>query len=155
MLGNFVQTTETAHPFRVEADSVACAFVEFGDPSDSAGIKIRKICNELSTLIQQITEKSTYNEALATLYESNEYIKAMHSLQNDFFWEIGKYSADIIIDYDKNKQKVFSLEFDVSDSCYTMLEHNIEESLITEMKKFYGIQLAFQSTRVEVIGSRR
>lgn len=54
MLGNFVQTTEAAHPFRVEADSVACAFVEYSDPSDSAGIKIRRICNELSPLIQQM-----------------------------------------------------------------------------------------------------
>lgn len=34
LLGNYVQTTEIAHPFRVEADSVACAFVEYSDPYD-------------------------------------------------------------------------------------------------------------------------
>ena len=33
MLGNYVQSTEAAHPFRVEADSVVCAFVEYSDPS--------------------------------------------------------------------------------------------------------------------------
>ena len=54
MLGNYVQTTEAAHPFRVEADSVACAFVEYSDPSDSSGIKIRKICTDLIPLMTQI-----------------------------------------------------------------------------------------------------
>lgn len=155
MLGNFVQTTEAAHPFRVEADSVACAFVEYSDPSDSAGIKIRRICNELSSLIQQITVNTTYKEAFATLCKSNEYIEATHYLQDVFFWEIGKYSADVIIEYDKNKQKTFSLEFDVSESCYTTLRHNIEESLTTEMKRLCGIPFAFQSSKVEVIGGRQ
>ena len=150
MLGNYVQTTEAAHPFRVEADSVACAFVEYSDPLDSSGIKIRRICNELAPLIQQIIVKPAYNEALAALYESREYIEAKHSLQTDFFWEIGKYSADVIVEYDKKKKNTFSFEFEVSEQCFANLQHNIEESLITDVKKPYGISFAFQSNRVEV-----
>ena len=155
MLGNYVQTTEAAHPFRVEADSVACAFVEYSDPSDSSGIKIRRICNELAPLIQQILRKPAYNEALTVLMEAREYIEAKHSLQTEFFWEIGKYAADVIVDYDKKKQKSFSLGFEVSEQCFASLQRNIEESLITEVKRYYGIPFAFQSNRVEVTERRQ
>lgn len=151
MLGNFVQTTEAAHPFRVESDSVACAFVEFSDPYDSSGLKIRRICNELNPIIQQMCFKPVYNEALNTLHETKEFIEAKYSIQADLFWEIGQYTADVIVEYDKKKRKTFSLKFAVSETCYTSLCYNAEESLITEIKRHYGIPLAFQSPRVEVM----
>ena len=44
MLGNYLRTTEAAHPFRVEADSVACAFIEYSDPSDSSGNLCVTVC---------------------------------------------------------------------------------------------------------------
>ena len=89
MLGNFVQTTESAHPFRVEADSVACAFVEYSDSSDSSGKKIRRICSDLLPSIQRIVTVHPYDEALALLRNSPEYIDAKNNLLSDFFWEIG------------------------------------------------------------------
>lgn len=38
---------ELAHPFRIDADHVACAFIEFSDPNDSAGKTIRPLYNNL------------------------------------------------------------------------------------------------------------
>ena len=150
MLGNFVQTTEAAHPFRVEADSVACAFVEYGDPSDSSGKKIRKICADLVPFIQQTTQNLAYNEALATFSKSPEYIDAKNSLLSDFYWEIGNYSVDVSVEYDKQKVKTFLFEFTVSEQDYNDLRSNIDESLITKLKDFYSVRWTFRSPMVEI-----
>ena len=88
MLGKYVQTMEAAHPFHVEADSVSCAFIEYGDPSDSSGKKIRKICSDLTPLILQSAQAPTCNEACATFFKTPEFIDAKNSILSDFFWEI-------------------------------------------------------------------
>ncbi len=150
MLGNYVQTTEAAHPFRVEADSVACAFVEYSDPSDSSGIKIRKICNDLVSLIMRTAPGHSYEETLMTVSKSPEYIDAKNNLLGDFFWEIGKYSADVTVEYDKQKTKTFSFDFSVSEQNSMDLRNNIDESLITKLKDYYHVPWAFKSPIVEI-----
>ena len=80
MLGNFVQTTEIAHPFRVEADSVACAFIEYGDPSNSSSIKIRKLCSDLKPIFQQNFVNKPYKEAIEICTKTPEYMDAKNSM---------------------------------------------------------------------------
>ena len=150
MLGNYVQTMEAAHPFRVEADSVACAFVEYSDPSDSSGKKIRKICLDLSSSMLQISQNPSYEEALSVFSKSSEYINAKNSLLSDFYWEIGKYTVDVSVDYDKQKAKTFSFDFTVSEQNYSDLRNNIDVSLIIKLKEYYHVPLAFSSPMVEV-----
>lgn len=150
MLGNYVQTTEAAHPFRVEADSVACAFVEYSDPSDSSGKKIRKICLDLSSSKLQISQNLSYEEALSDFSKFPEYIDAKNSLLSDFYWEIGNYTVDISVDYDKRKTKTFSFDFTVSEQDYTDLRNNIDESLIIKLKEYYHVLPAFRSPMVEI-----
>ncbi|MBR3555781.1 MAG: hypothetical protein IKN89_07705 [Oscillospiraceae bacterium] len=150
MLGNYVQTTEAAHPFRVEADSVACAFVEYNDPSDSSGIKIRKICTDLALLIKQIVQNRSYDEALAVLSKSPDYIDAKNTIISDFYWEIGKYTAVISVEYGKRKRAAFSFDFTVSEQNHIDLRNNIDESLIAILKDCYRVPLAFRSPMVEV-----
>ena len=151
MLGNYVQTTEAAHPFRVEADSVACAFVEYSDPSDSSGIKIRKECSNLAPLVLQSGKNHTYEEALAIFSKSPEYIDAKNSLSNEFYWEIGKYSVDVSVEYNKRKAKTFSYEFTVTEQNSMDLRNNIDESLIAKLKEYYRVPWAFKSPLVEII----
>ena len=153
MLGNYVQTMEAAHPFRVEADSVACAFIEFSDSSDSSGIKIRKTCDDLTPLLNKVTQDHSYDEALLALSKSPEYIDAKNIVLNDFYWEIGKYTAKVSIEYGKQKTKTFSYCFTVSEQSYIDLRNNIDESLIIKLKEAYCMPLAFKSSMVEVVDS--
>ena len=153
MLGNYVQTTEAAHPFRVEADSVACAFVEFSDPSDSSGKKIRKICADLAPLMRQATQNHSFDEALAAFSKLPEYVVTQHSLLNDFYWEIGKYAVDVSVEYGKRKMKTFSFNFTVSEQDFSDLSSNIDESLIAQLKDNYSVQRAFSAPLVEIAES--
>ncbi|MBQ3262810.1 MAG: hypothetical protein IJH52_06520 [Oscillospiraceae bacterium] len=150
LLGNYVQTTEAAHPFRVEADSVACSFVEYSDPSDSSGIKIRNICSNLAPLVSQCVNNHTYEEALDIFSKSPEYIDAKNSLLSDFYWEIGKYSVDVSIEYSKRKTKTFSYEFTVTEQNSKDLRNNIDESLIAKLKDIFRVQWAFKAPQIEI-----
>ena len=150
MLGNYVQSSEAAHPFRVEADSVACAFVEYSDPSDSSGKKIRSICADLLPLIMQVVQKHTYDEALTALSKSPEYLDAKNNVLGDFFWEIGQYMVDVSVEYGKQKTKTFSFDFTVSEQDYNDLRSNIDESLIAKLKDFYSVRWSFRSPMVEI-----
>ena len=151
MLGNYVQSTEAAHPFRVEADSVACAFVEYSDPTDSSGIKIRRICSDLIPSLTQIAQNHTFDEAKSAFYKSPEYMDAKNSLLSDFFWEIGKYSVDVAVEYGKQKTRTFSYEFTVTEQNSMDLRNNIDESLIAKLKEYYRVPWAFKSPLVEII----
>ena len=154
MLGNYVQTTEAAHPFRVEADSVVCAFVEYSDPCDSSGIKIRKKCSDLIPVIQQAISGHSYDEALALFCKSPEYLDAKNTLLSDFFWEIGKYSVAVNVEYGKKMIKTFSYGFDVTEQNYKDLYANIGESLTTKLKEHYSVPWAFKSPLVETFEVR-
>ena len=151
MLGNYVQSTEAAHPFRVEADSVACAFVEYSDPSDSSGIKIRKICSDLMPSLTQAAQNHTYDEAISVFCKSHEYIDAKSSMLSDFFWEIGKYAVDVVVEYGSQNKRTFSYNFSVTEQNYTDLYSNMDESLIAMLKKHYDVPWAFKSPLVEII----
>jgi hypothetical protein len=148
--GNYIQTTEAAHPFRVEADSVVCSFTEYSDPSDSSGKKIRRICADLYPIIQQVFTGRSYNEAISDYCKSPEYIDAKNSLSSDFFWEIGEYYVDIIIEYGKQKTETFSYKFSVSEQNSMDLRKNIDESLIAKAKEYCQVPLAFNTPTVEL-----
>lgn len=150
MLGNFVQTTEMAHPFRVEADSVACAFVEYSNPTDSAGKKIRRICNDLFSTIQPINPNQPYMETITALSKSPDYIDAKNNLLTEFFWEIGRYTAEVTVEFGKTRKKAFIYEFEVSEQNSLDLRKNIDESLNAKVKDFYRVPLAFTSPMVEI-----
>ncbi|MCI9141568.1 MAG: hypothetical protein HFH87_02965 [Lachnospiraceae bacterium] len=150
MVGNYLQTIECAHPFRIEADSIQCAFTEFGDSFDSFGktfrdntavlfgkiLDIRNICND-------------YESALAKYKDSPEYKEARNILAKEFFWEIGKYDIDIKVLYG-DINKVFSYKFSVEESEYKQLLNNVEEALLTPLKSAYGVKWDYHTVVVEL-----
>lgn len=150
MLGRFVQTTEAAHPFRVEADSVACAFIEYCDPSDSSGIKIRNICSNLNPYIQGIVSNHNFVEALELFSKSPEFLDARNQVAPDMFWEVGKYTVDVYVEYGKRKTKAFPLEFSVTEQNYIDFQKNISEALLASLKNCYNTPCDFKTPTVEV-----
>jgi len=150
LFGNYVQTTEAAHPFRVEADSVSCAFVEYNDPTDSSGIKIRNVCASLRDAIQNVVPEHNYEEAYSVLSKTAEFINARNQIMNDFFWEIGKYHVDVMVEYDKQKTKSFPLEFSVTEQNSNELRNNIDKALIVKLKDYYRVTYDFIFPMIEI-----
>lgn len=150
VVGNHLQTTESAHPFRIEADSIMSAFTEFGDSFDSFGKTFR---SNTSTLFKQIpsirTANNTYEEALQQYKSSSDYTTARSRLEKEFFWEIGKYSLEIITDYGK-KSKIFQYDISVGEYEHDRLAENIDEALLSPLKSAYGVAWDYHAAYVEL-----
>lgn len=150
MVGNYLQTTESAHPFRIEADSITSAFTEFGDPFDSFGKTFRSYTDPLFGQISDIRKlNNVYEEALQQYKRSPEYISVRSILGKEFFWEIGKYNIEIVAEYGKTSKK-FNHEITVGEYEHNYLTGNIDEALLSPLKSAYGIGWNYHTAFVEL-----
>lgn len=150
MVGNYLQTTESAHPFRIESNSIQCAFTEFGDSFDSFGKTFRSNTAVLFSKISEIKDTCEDYASAVKIYKNDpEYIAAKDILSREFFWEIGKYDIDIEVVFGK-QNKCFSYTFSVGEYEIEMLKNNIEESLVSPLKNAYGVSWDFHTAIVEL-----
>lgn len=150
MVGAFIQTTETAHPFRIEMDSIASAFTEFGDSTDSFGKKFRTSTSSLFKHISEIRKTySSYDLAVAQYKNLHEYRIARTLLEKEFFWEIGKYSIEITAKYGKTSAN-FKFEFSVGAYEHNSLVENIDEALCSPLKSAYNIGYDYHTAFIEM-----
>lgn len=151
LVGNIIQTTELAHPFRVYGDSITTAFIEYTDPFDSFGKTFR---NSTSDLYNKANLKplfeNNYSEAVKSFSADDSFITVKQLLSDEFFWKVGKYSIVVTIEYN-NSKRAYSYEFSVSESDYNDLIKNIEESLLVPLKTNYQINPFFNQAHVELI----
>lgn len=150
MVGNYLQTTESAHPFRIEADSVVSAFTEFGDMFNAFGKTFAANTSILFGKIPELREQNqNYNTALLDYKRLPEYDQAKELLKKEFFWEVGKYDIDICVEYGKEK-KYFSWSVAVGETEYTSLVGNIDEALLSPLKDAYGVRWDYHAAVVEL-----
>lgn len=148
--GNFSQIIEHAHPFRIEAESIACAFIEFGDQFNASG---KIIAKELDVLDKKIKFSKGNGKNYETVLEEYrtlpEFATAKTTLEKEFYWEIGKYDVDIEVRYEK-KTVHFYYQIIIDETQNTELKQNIEESLISPIKDFYRIPRNYKNIRIEL-----
>lgn len=150
MVGNYLQTTESAHPLRIEADSIICAFTEFGDAFDSFGKTFKAGTENLFKRIVEIGNYyQNYAEAAAFYKTTSEYAHAKEVLNKEFFWEIGKYDIDIEVNYNK-EIKHFCYTISVGEYEHGLLMNNIDESLLSPLKSNYGVNWEYRTAFVEL-----
>lgn len=151
LVGNYVQTTERAHPFRIDIDSMVCAFIEFADPFDSAGKAFRLNTKELFEKAKEsVILQNNYDEAVIAYRQTKEYSKAKSSIEKNFFWEIGKYDVQICAEFGKTKE-VYIFSMSINEENHKKLYENVDESLIAPLKKEYGVAWNFQNVVVEIM----
>lgn len=150
VIGNYMQTTEAAHPFQIAADSIACAFIEYSDEFDSFGKKFRADTATLFSKINDIrNECADYLLAIERYKNTSEYSAAKTMLSKEFFWEIGKYSVDIGVIYGK-KSKHFHYTISIGEYEHRLLIDNIDEALLSPLKSAYGVGWDYHTVNVEL-----
>jgi hypothetical protein len=150
MVGNYLQTTESAHPFRIEADNILCVFTEFCDGFDSFGKNFRDRTALLFGKIPEINANCKDYSSAITIYKSTpEYNVAKNILLKEFYWEIGRYDIDMEVAYG-NKNKHFGYTISIGEYEHKQLLDNVEESLLSPLKQAYGVKLNFYSPLVEL-----
>lgn len=150
IVGNYAFTTETAHPFRVEEDSVVCAFIEFTDFYESAAKAFNPFFTSLFNEARSLQQNGlSYEEAYSNYIKQKSYDNARNEFYQHFFWAIGEYLATLEVEYGKKKVR-FIYEFEVNESTNERLMSNLNETLLIPLKSVYGMQSSMQSVPIAV-----
>ena len=150
LLGNFSSTVETAHPFRIENDSITCAFVEYADVDGSANRTLNPLHVNLAKNVEELFQTSTtLDEAKEKYVATNEYISLKNEAMGFFYWKIGKYTVELQTKYE-NKLATFKYEFEVNETTNSDLIFNFEEMLLTPLYNRYGLPTKKKAVLVEL-----
>ena len=149
-VGTNLQTTEAAHPFRVDADSIKCVFAEYTELYDSFGKTFRAKTQNLFALASEAPLRfGKYSDAVVPFSKTKEYESAIGLMKKEFYWEVGKYDLDVVVEYN-NTKKIFKYEFTVSEQTYEELLRNCDEAVVVPLKNEYHIQRDFRFATVEL-----
>lgn len=141
---NFFVSIESAHPFRIERNSVVTAFTEFEDPDHLFQTFLAK--NEGQKIIfaeKCISEGLDYNKALEEFKKQNFYKETHDFLTKYFFWDKGEYKIEIIVKYEEN-EKIFSYNFKIGEVEHDKLMCNLNETCLSPVKNAYKQALNMQ-----------
>lgn len=149
-MGLQASAEELAHPFRIDADHVACAFIEFSDPNDSAGKTIRPLYNSLLEECRRIKDvESDFYKAKELLEKAESYRVLKDTIKKELFWEIGEYLVTVIAHYEE-KDDIFTVKTSVSETQYAQFLAGIDELCIIQLKSLYGGQGNYQSVQLDM-----
>ena len=148
-VGNSASAVEIAHPFRIEANNVYCAFLEYADQYQNAYRQLTPFYTALYNIAMEYKKELSYDKALEKYVLADEYIEAKENLEKEFFWKIDKYKAELSAKYG-NKEKKFVLKFDVNNEQYSLLRYNMKESLLVPLKEIYGLKPVMQVVTVTI-----
>ena len=150
IVGNFASTTEIAHPFRIDADSIVCAFTEFGDFFNSSEKTFQPFYNALVKDVKEICVLGLpFDQAIKKYKSAKSYAAATDALKSELFWEIGQYEIIMEVGHGKESSK-FLYEFEVNSEDHQHLLHNIDETLLSPLKDAYRIPYDLQIVQVEL-----
>lgn len=149
-MGLQASAEELAHPFRIDADHVACAFIQFNDPSDSAGKTIKSEYDKLIEDCRLIRLAETdYNKAVLLLKSKDSYKKVKTVIEKELFWKIGEYRATVVVKY-ADSEESFPIKISVSETQYAEFLAGIEEVSIIQLRNIYGIQGNYQPVLLDI-----
>lgn len=150
LMGNYSSTVETAHPFRIEKDSITCAFVEYADANGSANRTLNPLYLNLSKTVEELFQTSTtFDEAKAKYVATNAYLALKNEAMDFFYWKIGKYTVEIQTKYE-NKLATFKYGFEVNETTNRDLIFNFEETILTPLYNRYGLPASKRAVFVEL-----
>lgn len=150
IVGNYASTIEQAHTFRIEANSMVCAFIEFCVLDNISWKKIMPFYNELFLTVRAMWEKNMpYEACYLECTKNNSYKRTREILEKECFWDIGSYKVVMEVEYDKKKTQ-FVYFFEINLDEYNLIKYNMEETLRLPLKDCYRIPYSYEFVRVKL-----
>lgn len=145
----FSSMTETAHPFKIEEDSIFCVFTEFSD-IDTYNI-ISFYMKDLAKEVDEICILAEdYTDALERYKDMDLYREVKSKISNKLFWDIGKYKFILRVSY-LDSIKEFSFSGEIRESDYDKLYSNIDEVLLIPLKQKYNQQIQLNVASINIV----
>lgn len=150
LAGNCETSFETAHPFKVEADTLAPAFVEFTNATSN----MDEISNDILRPVVDASMPILSQPNIALFAADTgvkalpEYTTAKLALNDHFFWKAGTYEIILTTVHSKGSfDKKY--EFQLSDEESTSIRHNIDNLLVIHVANHFRMSLQMSSVRKE------
>lgn len=146
--GNYETSFETAHPFKVEADTLVPVFIEFSKEETNADEETNKILTPVVQASSVILARSDINVALAdtNVKQLKEYNDAKLALNDMFFWKTSKYELIISTQHGNSMlEKTYNFELSIEEP--NKLRENIDNLLVIHVANHYGMSLNMNSIR--------
>ena len=150
ILGAYTSVDETAHPIRIEADHIACAFIEYGDKHNTGWECIKPAYDRVVDASNKLCV--LYNDpkvAIEELKKTPEFAEAQSIMMKELYWDIGTYDCCVKCKYN-SKEVEFHLKMEVDKEDNEKLKNNIVEILVSPLKSVYHINSQIQVVMVEI-----
>ena len=148
--GNYESSFETAHPFKVEADTLVPAFVEFANTAsnmdETTNGVLQPVKNaSLPILLQANITVYTADSGVKAL---PEYNAAKLTLNDYFFWKKGTYEIILTTVHSKGSfDKKYELQLSKEESA--KMRENIDNLLVLHVAEHFRMTLPLNSLRKE------
>lgn len=145
--GGYETTFETAHPFKLDANALGPAFIEFENTTED----IAKLIEETTTPVfwksmNIIIPPGNIPSAIQELRDSTEARDAFISINDLFFWKPSKYDLILNTKYNTSTD-VTRYSFELSEEESNKLRTNINSIIEESIAHRCGGNTLFQSIR--------
>lgn len=151
--GKLESSFETAHPFKVEADMLTPAFVEFENVSDNVSDITAKILEPLYSEMRKYLKQDDISFLPQTddqVRKTRAFQEAKISLNDYFFWKKGKYQVVLTTEYN-NQILTNTYGFSISEEESKSLRANIESLLVEPIANHFQCNLTFNNVRKDYL----
>lgn len=137
---NYLSSNETAHPFKIESNGLQNIFLEESNKNSETISKLSEIHN---SKLKDFTISNNYDGDIVKFKNKDNYNEMYAKLYEELFWKKGKYTMQLIVKYNKDKQLIKKYYFEIDEKEAKLFENNVEEALLCRLKNIYHIQSIF------------
>ena len=150
--GNIETESETAHPFKVEADTLFPVSVGFENANQNIAEKLSNLLEPIHNVIvfmmtQQHLSPDQINAQIRQMPDA-DHVK--RRLNDDFFWRSGVYYIKLVTKYNNlllDKKYTFTL----SDAESDRMRNNIDNLLMEPVARYYFSPFPFSTVQKELV----
>lgn len=147
--GNYENTCETAHPFKVEANTLFPVNIEFGSLIENIEEKNDKRLGPIYQYTREVIN-STQNPTIPYIdsaVKNNKTATGVRdSLSDLFFWKEGKYRIVLKTQYN-NKLLKHTYKFSLTSDESKKLRENIDNLIVAQVADCFQLKLIMNTVR--------
>lgn len=146
----YASVSEVAHPFRVDANSVACGFIEFADLFNTFTKQYKPLRENLRKELHGIAiDNQDSQKIYHTYYQLNSYKEAESLLKKELFWELGEYRINLTVKHSDGTDE-FKYEFEIGSGEYKDIKHNFCETLNLSIKNYLNQKIEYKTVSIKL-----
>lgn len=150
--GSPVTSSETARPFKIEANGLCPVFVEFENSNNELNNRLKEIFDDIKNETYEIVKQpKDIDTAKLELKKYNKYSKYEKELLENYYWKVGRYVLYFTITYNQKNTLVYKYAFNLTKNEVENFKGNITKALNVELYNCYRQTIPFYSCQKDFV----